>query len=544
MSERMFDPRVYRPSSDTMRRFHESTAHTRLVAGPYGSGKTTALGVAEPFFTAMVQKPDSNGVRYAKVGVLRDTYRNMYRTTLSDWLSWVPKDFGHFVGSDDRPAYHSLEFHAPYVFDRPASEMGVCRLEMEFLALGANSVEATCDGWALMGAFIDAATTVPIESLSYVGARTKRGGRKELRRSRGVWAGFNKPDTDHPLYEMCVEDAEQHGENRIEFFDQPSGVLPGGPPYRVNPDADNARHLDDDYYQVIALGRPDHWVRRFCRNEWGSSFSGQPIYGEPDMNALFLSRETEPEPGTEIVLGLDGGGTPAAVIGGRTPTGRRIIYGEVVLVDPQDSKGRKLLHGVGATRFAQRIKDTLFPRFSRCRISIGWGDPAAFYGADREAGEFSFMETVGQVLGVPIQPAPSNEIALRLDAVKTLMNRVNAVDQKRDLLINPSCRFIRRGFAGDYKYEAHDPKQPGKTLKPQKSVTSHVHDALQYFVLGDVGRAGVVLGGGHDIHKPTPPSGVPDNWAMSSGGVWTPPRPAGQGGGQGSYTSDWSPWDS
>lgn len=539
-----FDPRTYVPSSDTLKRFHESTAFTRLIAGPYGSGKTTACAVAEPFFTGMVQKPNNQGVRTAKVGVLRDTYRNLYRTTIQDWHKWVPRDFGKFVGSDDRPASHDLRFDAPFVDGTPG--MGPIELRVEFLALGGNSVEATCDGWAIMGAFIDAATTVPVEALAYLGGRTKRGGDKQFRVSRGVWAGFNKPDVDHPFYELCVEDAAKHAEMNFEFFDQPSGILPGGPPFRVNPNADNREYLDDDYYTVIAAGRPDWWVNRFCRNRWGASFAGQPIFGEVDLDALFSPVELEPERGDDLVLGLDGGGTPAAVIMGRTRSGRRVIYAEVVMIDPTDAKGRRLLHGVGPARFAEAIGDLVSSRFSGQHVSIGWGDPAAFYGADREKGEYSFMEKVQNVLKVPINPTSSNELDLRLDATRTVMNRVNAHDQVRDLTINPSCRFLRRGFGGDYKWTKADPLQPTKALGKQNTASSHVMDALGYACLGDIGRAGVIVGGGFDLHRAQAPEGMRDGWARSTGGVLMPPgspRHPGQGGGQASYKSDWSPWD-
>ena len=114
-----FDPRFYVPSGETVRRFHESTAFTRTMAGPIGSAKTTAAFVAEPFFTAMTQKPNNQGVREAKVGVLRDTYRNLYATLIPTWHAWVPKDFGHFTGSDDRPAKHDLEFMAPFTDGSP-----------------------------------------------------------------------------------------------------------------------------------------------------------------------------------------------------------------------------------------------------------------------------------------------------------------------------------------------------------------------------------------------------------------------------------------
>lgn len=537
-----FDPRVYRPTGNTLRRLHESQRFTRLVAGPYGSGKTTACAVAEPYFTAMIQKPNSQGVREAKVGVLRDTYRNLYRTTIQDWLKWTPKDFGHFVGSDDRPAIHEIEFMAPFVYDRPETEVGPCRLKVEFLALGGNSVQQVTGGWAIHGAFLDEADGLPQEALSYVGGRTKRGGEKQYRRSRGVWGAFNKPDVDHWLYDLCVEDAGRHEEMKLEFFDQPAGILPGT--LKPNPAADNVQYLDDDYYETIAAGRPDWWVRRFCRNEWGASYAGEPIFGEPDLDALFSKIEIEPDPGDELILGLDGGGTPAAVVGGRRRSGGRFVYGEVVLTDPTDPKGRRILHGVGPKRFAEAIGDVLLPRFVRQRVTLGWGDPSAFYGADREFGEYSLMELVSQHLKIPIQPAPSNELELRLEAVRTLMNRVNPLDQRRDLQINPSCRWLRRGFAGEYKYEPRDPKQPGKRLKPQKSASSHVMEALQYWALGDVGRAGIVAGRHFDRHQPPKSEGLPGgDWRQTEGGVWAPQRAGGGGGGQGSYSSDWSPWD-
>ena len=94
----MFDARTFIPGGPTLKAFHESRAFTRLMAGPIGSGKTVGAGVAEPFFTAMTQKPDSQGVRTAVVGVLRDNYRNLYATTMKTWLDWVPKTFGHYTG--------------------------------------------------------------------------------------------------------------------------------------------------------------------------------------------------------------------------------------------------------------------------------------------------------------------------------------------------------------------------------------------------------------------------------------------------------------
>ncbi|MGQ3041435.1 MAG: hypothetical protein ACT6TH_14515 [Brevundimonas sp.] len=538
-----FDPRTYKPGGETLRRFHESTAFTRVLAGPIGAGKTVAAAVAEPFFAAMTQKPDSQGVRSAIVGVLRDNYRNLYATTMKTWLDWVPREFGRYVGSDDRPAVHEFEFDAPYV-DGKTQGMGKCRLRVEWRALGTHSVEATCRGWELHGAFIDEADTTPVEALSYLAGRVKRGGRKETRVSRGVWAAFNKPDTDHPLYIRCVEEAPDHQVNSFEFFDQPPGVLPGGPPYVINPNAENLANLDADYYEVAARGQPEWYVRRMIRNQWGASVSGEPIFGEPDLDRLFPAEALDPYPGQELSIGMDGGGTPAAVIGGRDRYGRRVIYAEIVLTDPMDPRGRRILHGVGPKRFAQAVGDVISSaRFKGCRFTIGWGDPAAFYGADREMGEYSFMELVSQHLNLPVQPAPSNELELRFEAIRTPLLRINPHTNGPDLVISRQCVWLRRGFSGDYRWAPRNPLEPSKRLKPQKTNSSHVMEAAQYWALGDQGRAAIVSGRAWDPHRPKREFGG-EQWVEQSSGVWTPSRtnaPASQPGT--TYSSDWSPWD-
>jgi hypothetical protein len=524
-----------------MGRFHASSAFHRHVAGPIGSGKTTAAAPWEAVLTAMQQKPDSNGVRFCKIGVLRDTYRNVYRSLIPTWNKVFPRDLGKFVGSDDRPAMHHLRFPAPLLdrLGQPTRQVGMCELQTEFLALGTNTVEAVCRGWETMGAYLDEEDLLPPEARSFLAGRAQRGGDARYRVSRGVWGCFNKPDIDHPLYLTCVE-APPPG---WEFFDQPPGLLPGGPPYITNPDAENLRWLDPSYYPLSADGQPEWYVRRMLRNQWGASVAGEPVYPMFSRERHVLSAELEPPDGAELALAADGGGTPAAVVGGRTETGRRIIYAEIVLIDPSDKRRMRLLHGVGPRRFAEAIADAIWPRFRHCRITMAYGDPAAFYGADREMGEYSFMEVVGNHLGIAMMPAPSNEIDLRIEAVRTPLSRLNRYDGQPDLMVNPSCRHLIRGFTSDYKWEAVDPKQPGKRLKPQKSATSHVHDAGQYFALGDQGRAAVVAGPKYDRFQPA--AAPSSEFADASRNIWREheQRAAGERGGN-SYSADFDLWRS
>lgn len=492
------DVMSYAPTGETIRRFHASSSFHRSIAGPVGSAKTTGC-CWEHVFMVMMQKPGSDGVRRAHGGILRDTYRNLYGTTLRTWFKCFPRELGHFVGSDDRPFRHDLKFPAPLLdpaTGQPTTEWGVCELTVEGRALGTHSVEATARGWELHGAQIDEEDLVPDDARGYLAARAQRGGQKGMRVSRGVWGAFNKPDIDHVLYERCMED------KWIEFFDQPPGLLPGGPPYQTNPLAENLEYLDDGYYITSAQGQPEWYIRRMLRNQWGASVSGEPIYTGFDPDRHVSPVHMVPGARQPLTIGIDGGGTPAAVIGGVTDSGRRETYDELVFTDPTDPKQRRLVHGVGARRFAEALRDKLARDFPGRPLAAVYIDPSSFYGADRENGEYSWAEIVGNVLGVAVQPAPSNEIEIRLEAVRGLIRNANEYDHLPNLMINKCCVFLRRGFVSDYKYDERDPKQPGKTLKPQKSATSHVHDAAQYFCLGSLGRAGVVSGSRYDRFQP------------------------------------------
>lgn len=500
-----FQLQTYTPAGQTVSRFHASAAFVRLMAGPIGSGKTTG-GCWEAPFTAMMQRPDPDGVRRAQVGMLRDTYRNLYATTLRTWFKFFPREVGHFTGSDDRPFMHTLSFPAPLLGrdGQPTREMGMCELEVEGRALGTHSVEATCRGWEKVLTIVDEIDLCPRETIPFLVGRTMRGGDKRTRYSRGVVGIFNKPDVDHWTHEICIDDPMEG----MEFFDQPGGLLPGMP-YRTNPAAENLANLDEGYYIKAATGSPDWYVTRMLRNEWGASISGERIWPEFRADLHMSPFEMEPAPHSVLKLGVDGGGTPAAVVGGRDTLGRRIIYAEVVLVDPSDPRGRKLLHGAGPKRFAAAVRDTLYPRFQNCLVEVAYADPSMFYGADREMGEYADIETIGQLLEIPVQPAPSNEVSLRVEGVSSLLTTLSQ-DGRPNLLINPSCKWTRRGCSSDYKWEERDPKQPGKRLRPQKTATSHVCEALQYYALGDIGRAGVTAGARYDLFQPSRlPGGVP-----------------------------------
>ena len=108
-----------------------------------------------------------------------------------------------------------------------------------------------------------------------------------------------------------------------------------------------------------------------------------------------------------LSLGFDAGGSPACSIDQFLPNGQNLSLHEIC-AQP----------GTGPGRFSEMVMEVLLARFQGFAIGEAWGDPSAFWGADRQAGELSFMETVSRALNINILPAPSNEPAIRQEAVR------------------------------------------------------------------------------------------------------------------------------
>ena len=58
------------------------------------------------------------------------------------------------------------------------------------------------------------------------------------------------------------------------------------------------------------------------------------------------------------------------------------------------------------------------------------------------------------------------------------------VDGKAGFLLSPSCNQLRKGFLGGYHYRRIQTSGERYEDRPNKNKFSHVHDALQYLMLG------------------------------------------------------------
>src|ERR1035437_9511783 len=89
----------------TCARFMKSEAFGRLIAGPVGSGKTTAA-VIELLRRSIAQTPAKDGYSYTRHAIVRQTLKQLKDTVLKDCQAWL-KGLGYWKVSEN--TYH-VEF--------------------------------------------------------------------------------------------------------------------------------------------------------------------------------------------------------------------------------------------------------------------------------------------------------------------------------------------------------------------------------------------------------------------------------------------------
>ena len=462
---------AYEPAGPTIAAFHLCDDIGRFVAGPVGSGKTGGL-LNEILYRARAQAPHpADGVRRTRWGVVRDSYRELEKTTILSWHQWVPKDWGHFVGgTGGAPATHTFGFKLP--------DGTTCHIQVQFVGLGDKAAEFVVPGWEITGAYLNEMNNLSWDTVMYVKERIRRYPKVDTRAGfagatwAGIWGDFNKPDTDHWLYDNLVA----HPQDGFRLFDQPGAMVEVDGRWVLNPRAENLPNLPPGYYEQQLVGAERWRIRQRIANIWTASRDGQAVYEEYNDELHLSPAPLAPIDGIGLTIGVDAGLDPAAAICQHMPTGQWRVLSEVV----SD-------HGTGAERFArtlrQHLNDAYAPWLKNPRGIRIWADPAAGYGADKAAGEATWIQKVAQQLGVPILPAPSNRTLPRWEAVRRPLSRM--IDGQPGFVLSSSCRVLRRGFNGRYRFRRrHLPGLSQFSDEADKNEASHVHDALQYACLG------------------------------------------------------------
>lgn len=458
---------VYTPPGPVAAKFLNSEAFIRGIRGPIGSGKSTAC-VMEILARSKDQAPNSQGKRQTRWGVVRNTFPELKTTTIKTWEQWVPLHFGHW--RDQGPPTHTITD-------------GDLEMEVMFLALDRPDDVKKLLSMELTGAWINEAREVPKAILD---ALTGRVGRYPPKRDGGpTWSGIimdtNSPDPTHwwaksadfadeeerikqeELEKQLIEmGALAPGTKLIEFFTQPPAVLQGDKP---NPNAENLTNLPTGYYLKAMANKKDDWIKVYIRNEYHYVVDGKTVYDAYRGN--LHTRAYSFIPHWPIDIGMDFGLTPAAVFSQRSPMGQVRVHSELVATR------------LGAKSFAREIKTHLGMRYPNCKIGHIFGDPSGEGGGNDDESVYKLMASEGVIA----KPASTNDPSVRIEAVNTLFGLL--IDGEPALVINPECIELHKACAGGYHYRRIQISSELRyDEKPNKNMSSHVAEALQYDILG------------------------------------------------------------
>lgn len=432
----------------TGKKFMASDAEMRVIMGPVGSGKSV-LCCFEIVRRAAQQAPNAQGKRKSRWAIIRQTVRQLSDTTIKTFLDWFPPGVcGDFMRTTKT-----------YFL-----KIGDIEAEIMFRALDDADDVANLNSLELTGAWFNECRDIAPEIIDAMSKRISRypadkdGGPTWF----GMWGDTNPPTIDTWWYYMMEGidplDGVSPKKNGWEVFKQPSGR---------SQEAENIGKLRDGYYDTT--GRSDDYIRVYIDGEYGHSLAGTPIfkYFKPDYHISKGPLRPIINGIRPIVVGIDLGLTPAAVIGQQDPRGRMLVFGEAVAYD------------MGIQRFARTmLKPLLNERFSGLPVHVVV-DPAGIQRAQTD--ERSAVDILRQE-GFLVKPARTNSISARINAVDDFLMR--QVDGDSAFLMDPCCTSLKAALMGGYRY-----KEKSDTIDKNKH--SHVAEALQYFALhvGGLGEA-------------------------------------------------------
>ena len=424
----------------TGKAFMQSDAKMRTLMGPVGSGKSVTCSF-EIVRRATMQEPNEQGIRKTRAAVVRETARQLQDTTIKTFLDWFPPGVcGTYMRTTKT-----------YFF-----KVGDVECEVMFRALDDADDVANLNSLELTFTWFNECKDIHPE---IVDAMSKRIGRFPSKKDggptwHGMWGDTNPPTMDTWWYfqmeHLDPKDGVSENDNGWDVFKQPSGR---------STQAENIENLPDNYYDT--QGRSDEYIRTFIDGEYGLSLSGQPIYKyfRPDYH---MGKETlRPIVNgiRPIVIGMDLGLTPAAVIGQQDPRGRVLILGEAVSFD------------MGIQRFTRTIlKPLIIAQWSGAPIIVVT-DPAGIQRAQTD--ERSAVDII-KAEGLKVFPAKTNNISARISAVDDFLMR--QVDGDSAFLVDPSCTNLKAAMMGGYRYHP-------KNGTIEKNKHSHVAEALQYLMM-------------------------------------------------------------
>jgi len=462
----------------------DSRARVSIIIGPLGSGKTYTS--CQKMFTLMCgQKPNQQGYRKSRWIAIRNTFPDLLTTTVKDWIDLFG-ELGTYKAGGTSPPSHTLRFRLP--------DKSLVLAELIFIALDRPAAIKKLRGTQVTGFWLNEIKELDKSIIDMADFRHGRypsamdGGPSW----HGIFGDSNQCDDDHWMYTM----AEETKPEGWEFFTQPGGLMremidtDGTQEWTgkwvSNPAAENIRNLPgrELYYMNGQQGKDQAWIAVNLGNQYGTVEDGKAIYAEQWHDDVHVSTSIELIEDHEIIVGMDFGLTPAAIIGQETPNGTLHILEELVA------------EGMGINQFATNILlPALRARYSKCEW-VFVGDPAGNKRADTDE-QTVFKEL--DDLGISAEAANSNDPTIRWEAVRYFLQQMRG--GKPAFRLHTRCKMLRKGFNGGYKLRRIQLAGSTKyASKADKNKFSHPHDGLQYLCMYVKGETGATSN--NDFERP------------------------------------------
>lgn len=461
----------------TCANFMLSDAFLRLIAGPVGSGKTTAC-IFELFRRAAAQAPSTDGYRYTRFAICRQTLGQLKMTVLKDIVAWLQGialwrvsestilvEVGDIKSEwillpmedpEDRRRLLSSQLTGAWISECIEIDSG---LVADIAGRCGRYPTAAMGGCTWKGVIMD--TNMPEEGSAW-------------------WKIMEQPDLDWAIFRQpggMKLDAEN-----LPYLDQTAETLtlPVDDPKRIA--------QGRLYYERLARMTPAY-VERYVHARYGIDPSGRAVFGAifhpkgPTGFPWHVVRDLSPVPGATLVVGQDFGRDPCALVGQLDQAGRLLILEEIIC----RHMGLELACN---TLIIPRLRD---PRYLGMPIVV-IGDPAGV-AADTifETTPIKFIQSKG----FHCFPAPTNDIDPRIRSVESWMlgsrmaGAAMLVDEGR-------CPTFISAMKMGYRYEnvrsSQTTVQSETKAKPLKNEYSHIADAAQYLCLATEGGLSGMLG--------------------------------------------------
>ena len=459
-------------------------SYVRVAIGPAGSAKTSGL-FAYALYLAMQQYPGTDGVRRTRTAVLRQSYQQLQKSTLTTIRTILG---GLVTVTDGKPPTGFAKF--------PLEDGTTVEWELQFFALDAPNVANDILGAEYTNIIGDEVSSMEDESL-VLGFISRLGRYPSLSygpRNDNIvcfLGATNGPRQNHWMYEWYQGKRDETfkqieavtGRPYFKLFQQPEALLlQDDGTWAPNPAAENVQNLPGGYgYYFNMLTRPQDDITAYVLGKFVPMTTGQVVYRgfRHDLHVIkqgrFLAQWGKQG---RIGLSFDFGRTPVCVAWVDRPGGGIVIFDEFMAEDVSiDGFWRNV------------VRPKLMERYPACiagRTGYTTGDPA---GADESQAVDQSPYSVLQGHGLDIEfpgEGRKDKLEPRIEAVRQRLSRLDAITGEPMLQITDNCKFLIDALMTGYVYEAVRGTKDSVKDTPTKSHKNWVSDlanSVEYLCL-------------------------------------------------------------